>query len=116
MKANSELAERELAEFEEKLRGLRAYIGAMKERADHHDTDDEHYDDDLMKAENDAAYYEAEIGRLRGSSGITAPPLDSAAGSGLPFKLDRDSLIQTGLAFVGGICLGLLLTSRREKP
>lgn len=116
MNANSTLAERELAEFEEKLQNLRSYISAIKERARNHGTDYEHYDDDLMKAENDARYYESEIETLRRSAaGITEPPPPRAPLlSSLPVKTDRDSLIQTGLAALAGLCLGLLVRSRRD--
>ena len=115
MNARSSLAERELAEFEEKLQNLRSYISSLKERAKHHGTDEEHFDDDLMKAENDASYYESEIENLRRSAGITAPPPPKPPlMAGLPVKTDRDSLIQTGLAAVIGLCLGLLFRQRRD--
>ena len=108
MQSHTELAARELSEFEEKLQNLKGHIRALKEAAARHDAESEHYDEDLMKAENDAAYYEAEIKRLRQAAGVSGPPL-------VPVRTDASALVQTGLAFAAGIFVGLLIRWAREE-
>lgn len=107
MQSHTELAARELSEFEEKLQNLKGYIGTLKEAARTDGAESEHYDDDLMKAENDPGYYEAEIKRLREAAGIPSPPL-------VPVRTDASALVQTGLAFAAGIFVGLLIHRSRD--
>ena len=110
MKAQAELAARELPELEEKLRNLKAHVHGLREAAQQHTDASEHFDEDLMKAENDAAYYEAEVNRMRQqAAGVTTAPVRP-----LPVRTDTGSLIQTGLAFAAGIFVGLLIVRGRD--
>jgi uncharacterized protein YegP (UPF0339 family) len=65
MKAEHEVLEDHLKEYEEKLRGLNSYLKELKYRAGEHGTEKEHIDEDLMEAENNIKYYECEIVRIR---------------------------------------------------
>lgn len=64
MKAQRETLESQKAEYEEKLRGLKAYATELKEMAAKHGTDSAQYEDDLHKASHDAQFYEAELHRI----------------------------------------------------
>ncbi|HEV2765192.1 MAG TPA: hypothetical protein VGV38_19570 [Pyrinomonadaceae bacterium] len=110
MPTHSELAAQELPEFEEKLRNLKSHVRELKEAAERHDDASEHFEDDLLKAENDAAYYEAEVERLRQAAGVAPPPPTGP----LPVRTDTGSLVQTGLAFAAGIFVGLLIVRGRD--
>jgi len=47
------------AGHQEKLKHLKAYIQELESRCESYGTDHTHFDGDLMKAQNDAQYYEA---------------------------------------------------------
>lgn len=64
MKAERAALESQKAEYEEKLRGLKAFARELKEMAARHATDGTHCEDALKKATHDAQFYEAELGRI----------------------------------------------------
>lgn len=64
MKAQRDTLESQKAEYEEKLRGLKAYTGELKDMAAKHGTDTALYEDDLHKASHDAQFYESELCRI----------------------------------------------------
>ena len=66
MKAHRETLEGQKADYEEKLRGLKAYASELKAMADKHGTDSSVYEHGLTKAAHDAEFYEAELQRLGG--------------------------------------------------
>ena len=106
------MLEDERSEMREKLRNLRAYAATLKQRAAEHATDEEHFRQDLLRAENDAAYYEAEIERLtdalRGAGGRGGP-----VAAGLS-QLGGVPLVAASVAFVAGLLLGWTLLPRRD--
>jgi len=111
------MLEDERSEFQEKLRNLRAYARALKESASKHDLDESHYSTDLMRAENDAQYYEAEIGRLTEALGGAPNSPGGAArlAAGLS-QLGGVSLAAASVAFVAGVLLGwAFLPPRRDR-
>ena len=64
MKVQRDTLESQKTDYEEKLRGLKAYAHELKATADKHSTDSEHYADDLTRATHDAEFYEAELSRV----------------------------------------------------
>ena len=69
MNSDRETLEGQLKDCEEQLRGLNSYAKELKARAAAHGTPEEHFGDDLRKAEHNIKYYEDEIGRIRGLIG-----------------------------------------------
>lgn len=110
MKTQEEMLQEVREDYAAKLGGLQAYIRELNERADAHDAEDEHYQADLMRAENDASYYEAELramGAAPSAAGFVARPLPRTAQEALPV-----GLMLVGAAAVGAF-LAHLLSSRR---
>jgi len=106
------MLEGERAEMREKLRNLRAYAATLRQRVAEHDCDEEHFGRDLMRAENDAAYYEAEIGRLTDAMGRA-----SGRGGSLAAGLSQAGgvpLAAASVAFAAGLLLGWTLLPRRD--
>jgi len=64
MKSPREVLESQKAEYDEKLRGLKAYAKELTDMTKKHGTDGALYDDDLKKAAHDAQFYEAELARI----------------------------------------------------
>lgn len=65
MKADHEMLEGQLADYEGELRGLKSYVKELKDRTAECCTEKEHFEGDLMEAENNIKYYEGEIARIR---------------------------------------------------
>jgi uncharacterized protein YidB (DUF937 family) len=110
------MLEDELSEMQEKLRNLKAYAAALRQRAGEHGVNEEHYADDLMRAENDAQYYEAEISRLTEALGGRAG--GGGLGGGLAHLREAGSvsLVAACVAFAAGVVLGwALLPPRRGQ-
>jgi uncharacterized protein YegP (UPF0339 family) len=61
MKAQYEALERQKAEYAEKVHGLKSYIRELTETAARNGTDGTLLEQDLMKAQSDAEFYENEI-------------------------------------------------------
>lgn len=64
MTAQLDALARAKAEYEEKLRGLKAYARELKDMAAKHGTDEEHYGDALTRCGHDADYYEQALAEL----------------------------------------------------
>ena len=108
MQDHRAMLEGERSEMREKLRNIRAYADALRQRAAEHGTDDEHCKRDLMKAENDASYYEAEIERLTDALGRGGPTVGGAPSfGGVP-------LVAASVAFAVGVLLGWTLLPRND--
>lgn len=69
MKADQEMLEAQLREYEGQLRSLTSYVNELKDRAAEHGTEKEHFEVDLTEAEHNIQFYEGEIARLRELSG-----------------------------------------------
>jgi len=111
------MLEDERSEMREKLRNLKAYAAALKQRVGEHGVEEEQYRRDLMQAENDAGYYEAEIGRL--TEALGRPPLAKAggagAGGGIAYLRGAGgvSVVAACVAFAAGVVLGWALLPPR---
>lgn len=121
MRDQRTLLEDERSEMREKLRNLKAYAAALRQRAGEHGLGEEQYSRDLMKAENDARYYEDEIGRLTDALG-GLPGATGGGGGGLGGGLAHlreagsVSLAAACVAFAAGVVLGwALLPPRRGR-
>ncbi|MDX6696603.1 MAG: uncharacterized protein QOF02_4206 [Blastocatellia bacterium] len=65
MKADNEMLEEQLKDYEGQVRGLKSFINELKEKTDKHGTPKEHFEGDLAEAECNINYYDGEIARLR---------------------------------------------------
>jgi uncharacterized protein len=65
MKADHEILEAELKDYEEQLRGLHSYVKELKDKTVKHSTQKEQFEEDLVEAENNIKYYEGEIARIK---------------------------------------------------
>ncbi|HEV3468570.1 MAG TPA: hypothetical protein VG148_04565 [Pyrinomonadaceae bacterium] len=97
------------SEMQEKLRNLRAYAKALRQKADEHDVEEQHFAHDLMRVENDAQYYEAEIGRLTEALG------GAESGGALAHQRGAGavSAVAACVAFAAGVVLGWALLPPR---
>lgn len=107
------MLEDEHSQMREKLQHARAHAQALKQCAAEHGLDEPHYQHDLMKAENDAQYYEAEIGRL--GEALSATPAGGKTGGGIPYlgELGGVSVAAACVAFGAGVLLGWALLPPR---
>jgi hypothetical protein len=123
MSANRKELESQLEEYGEKLKSLKSYIREMKARAEEHGTDRSLFEGDLFEAEHNVAYYEGEVGRLRGALGGAGGGPTSGGGSSLggvlggalPQTLNQGvgTLLLSTLCFAAGVLIGSRLLSNR---
>ena len=69
MKPHHETTEEQLQDFERELRSLNSYVKELKAKTAEHGTACEHFEGDLMEAEHNIKFYEAEIARIKGQIG-----------------------------------------------
>ena len=69
MKPQREILETLKADYYEKARGLRAYVGELTDMASKHGTDSALLEADLTKAKDDLQYYEFELEQIEGQLG-----------------------------------------------
>lgn len=116
MKANRELLESQLGEYESQLRGLKSFVKELKDKTAEHGTDKEHFEQDLIEAEHNIKYYEDAIARLKDEIGKPAKSErpQSGADTILPrtVKQGLGSLVFSAISFVAGAILGSRLKSR----
>ena len=65
MRPQREVLEKLKADYEEKTRGLRAYVGELTDMASKHSTDSALLEEDLTKAKDDLQYYEFELEQIK---------------------------------------------------
>lgn len=65
MKADQEMFEDQLKDYEEQLRGLNFYIKELEVKTAELGTPREHFEEELVEAEHNVKYYEGEIARIR---------------------------------------------------
>jgi uncharacterized protein YegP (UPF0339 family) len=65
MKADHEMLEGHLRDYEGQLRSLTSYVKELKDKTAEHGTDKEHFEGDMTEAEHNIKYYEGEIARIR---------------------------------------------------
>lgn len=66
MKANQEMLEEQLKNYEGQLKGLNSYIKEINDKTAEHGTAREHFEGDLIEAEHNVKYYEDAITRIKG--------------------------------------------------
>lgn len=118
MKVNRELLEGQLADFEQRARGLHSQLELLKETTTKHGTDKEQFESDLIELENDAQFYDGEIARVKKElAEAPAYPPGTGYGGILPQtpKQGVGSLIFSSISFVVGALLGSKLKSRKDK-
>ena len=108
------MLEDERSALREKLQRARAYASALRQRAEEHDLDEQHYRHELIKAENDAQYYEAEVARL-GEALSATPAAGKKSSVGLPYlgEVGGTSVAAACVAFGLGVLLGWALLPPR---
>lgn len=119
MKPNREILEQQLEEHAEKLRGFKSYIKELKDMTAKHGTEKEHFNEDLMEAEHNVTYYEADMARIKHEIGKLpeGEPTQTGGGTILPqtAKQGIGAFILTSIGFVAGVILGTRLNSRRSS-
>ena len=121
MKAKRDVLEDQLQEYEQQVRGLKAYVKELTDQAARHGTEKSEYEMDVIEAEHNVKFYEDEIARIRkelggGARGGRHPH----AGTILPRTARQGigSFVFTAIGFVTGVFLGSQLKSgskgRRE--
>jgi hypothetical protein len=119
MKVDRQILEQQLIAYEERSARLHSYLQALKETTAKHGTEEVHFHDDFVEAENDAHYYDGEIARLKKELAQSTPQIVAGAvGSVLPqtSKQGLGSIIFSSISFLAGALLGSKLTSRKNKP
>ena len=69
MKPQRDVLEKLKANYEQKTRGLKAYVGELTDMASKHGTDSALLEQDLSKAKDDLQYYEFELEQIEGQLG-----------------------------------------------
>lgn len=119
MKVSREMLEEQLEEYEEKLKGVKSYIKELNAMTTKHGTEKEHFESDLMEAEHNIKYYEAEMAGIKAEMGgaSMAGRVQAGAAALLPntAKQATGSFILSTISFVAGALLGARLKSRRRS-
>ena len=116
MKAKRDVLEDHLQDYEQQVRGLRSYIKELTDQVAKHGTEKSEYEMDVIEAEHNVRYYEAEIARikeeLRGTRGG-----GHYAGTILPRTARQGigSFVFTAIGFVTGVFLGSQLKSGSKE-
>ena len=69
MKADHEMVEDQLKDYEGRVRSLTSYVKELKDKAAAHGTEKGHFEGDVTEAEHNIKYYEGEMARIRELSG-----------------------------------------------
>ena len=119
MKVNREKLEDQLESYEEELKGLSSYFKELQTTANKHGTDRAHFEGDLVEAEHNIKFYEAEIARIKGELGAPGntgrPPTGEAP---VPPRIPKpgiSSIIFSSIGFVVGALFGSRFKSRNDK-
>lgn len=112
MKANRDVLEDELQEYEQQVRGLKSYIRELTDRVARHGTEKSEYETDLLEAEHNVRYYEGEIARIRKELGGAR----HHAGAILPRTARQGvgSFVFMAIGFLAGAVLGSTLKSKSK--
>ena len=112
MNATREMLEVSLQDYQRQLGSLNSYLGALKERVEQHGTSPELFEEDLLEAEHNVEYYEAEVARLTKELGRTENAAEQAQGllARVP-KPDGNALILASITFAAGILVGFSINA-----
>lgn len=107
MKVKRDVLEDHLQEYEREVVGLRSYIQELKGQTDKHGTERSEYETDLIEAEHNVKFYDAEIARIKQElrDGRFLP---RAAKQGIGF------FVSTAVGFIAGVFLGSQLKAGRK--
>jgi hypothetical protein len=123
MKANKEILEDELEDYEAKLKGSSSFLQELKTTTTKCGTEPQQYVDDQHETEHNIKFYEAEIARLKkevGAPGKPPPPKPEPGkpvlGGVLPqtSRQGIGSVIFSSIGFVFGALLGSRIKSRKK--
>lgn len=116
MKANREMLEDQLERHESQLKSRNSFLKELKHMTDRHDTEEEHFSEDLMEAEHDLKYHEDEIARIKKEI-KNLPYGQGQKDSILPrtAKQGIGSAILSSISFVAGAILGSRLMSKKAR-
>jgi len=115
MKNHREILEDRLEDNSSKLDSTSSYIEELKRTTSQLGTDPTIFAEDLMEAEHNAHYYQAEIDRLKKE--IAASPATTPGSSSKPGNVSRPGLLALALSPIGfllGALLGSKLKTRRS--
>lgn len=116
MKVNREVLEDQLQDYEEQLKGLNSFLKELGTVTAKHGTSKEQFIDDVVEAEHNIKYYEAQIAGVKeelGKSENTIPP--QAGGTPGPWipKPGISSIIFSSIGFIAGAFFGSKRTARK---
>jgi len=119
LKASSETLKHQLARYEAQLRGLKSFIKELNDRTTEHGTAREHFEMDLLEAENNVRYYEDAIAHLKaeiknspkaeGSQTVADTILPRTVKQGIGF------FVLSSVSFIAGAILGSSLKPQSEE-
>src|SRR5688500_1380314 len=109
--------ERLLYTNEQKLQGLQSYLKELSAMTDKHDTDKQHFEEDLLEAEHNITYYEGEIARIKQELRRSPKKSSAVTDSILPKtpKQGVGSLLFSSIGFVAGAIVGVTMKSRGQS-
>jgi hypothetical protein len=118
MKANHEVLEDHCEECEAQLKGLNSYLKELHTMTAKHGTDKEQFADDVIEAEHNIKYYQAEIAVVKkelGGSGHTGGGHSGGVPTSPPLipKPALSSLIFSSIGFIAGALFGSKRSSRK---
>jgi len=109
MKAKRDVLEDQLQEYEEQVRGLKAYVKELTDQAARHGTEKSEFEMDVIEAEHNVKFYEGEIASIRKEVGGRRGTLRArTARQGIGF------FAFTAVGFVAGVFLGSQLKSESK--
>ena len=117
MKANRDVLEDELQDYEQQVRELESFIKELTDQVDRHGTEKSEYELDLIEAKHNVKYYEAEIERVRKELGGGSPGGGRQhAGTILPRTARQGvgSFAFMAIGFIAGAVLGSTLKSKSK--
>ena len=116
MKAKRDVLEDQLQEYEQQVRELNSFIRELTDQVARHGTGKSEYEMDVIEAEHNVKFYEAEIARIRkeldgmrGGRHHSGTILPRTARQGV------GSFVFTAIGFVTGVFLGSQLNRPGSK-
>ena len=117
MKAKRDVLEDQMQEYEEQVRGLKAYIKELRDQTDRHGTEKSEFESDLIEAEHNIKFYEAEIARLKKELSGMPGGKYYQAGTMWP-RTARQGIgffVSSAIGFIAGVFLGSQLIKPESK-
>lgn len=115
MKAKRDALEDQMQEYERQVIGLKSYIKELTDAAAKHGTEKSEYEIDLIEAEHNVKYYEAEIARIRKELGGARGGGGGRPQAGILPRTARQgigSFVFSTIGFIAGVFLGSKINSK----